>query len=321
MAIRAVDQQTLVDLTDGYSVYLEKYAHIFNGSTTSAIAGSTTCKVTAMIGPDIVPCSVNLGDIVSPTGVTVTKDAHVTTPTLTITASTAFAAPGFVTIPVVVDGGVTIVQSMAVSFAKTGATGTSSTIAGLMNEAQTIPCSAAGLTPSASTINVGFYGYVGSTRTACTATVGTLPSGITVGTNTAGTGSVDGVLSLSVASGSSLGGAVSGQIPITITCNSIPRTIQFSWSKALAGADGLDSIRLEMSSSAGVIFKNTSVATTLTARVYKGAAEISGATLAAIGVVKWYKDGTYLTGKDGATLVVASGDVVDRAIYEARLEG
>ena len=318
MAQRAADQITLVDLTDGYSVYLEKYAHIFNGNTSSALAGSTTCKVTAMIGPDVVPCTVTAVDVTTPTGITVTVAAG-TQPVLTINATTSFVAPGFITIPVVI-GDVTIVQTMAVSFAKTGTTGTSSTIVGLMNEAQSIPCDASGATSGASTINLGFYGYVGSSRAAVTASVGSLPSGITVGTNTAGTTSVDGVLTLSVASGSNLGGGASGTIPISITCNGVTRIIQFSWSKSLAGADGSDAISLEITSSGGMIFKNSQIATTLTARVYKGSVEVTGGALTALGAVKWYKNGTYLTGKDGTALTVAAGEVLDSATFEAKLE-
>lgn len=79
-------------------------------------------------------------------------------------------------------------------------------------------------------------------------------------------------------------------------------------------------IALEVTSSSGLVFKNTQVATTLTARVYKGGIELTGSAITPFGVIKWYKDGTYLTGKDGATLTVAAGDVTDRATYEARLE-
>lgn len=327
MAVKGSDQVTLVDLTDGYSVYLEKYAHIFNGNTANALAGSTTCKVTAMVGPDVVACSVNLADVVAPTGITVTKDSNATTPTLTITAATTFTAPGFVTIPVVVEGGITIVQSLAVSFAKTGtggAAGVSATLAALKNEAQMIPTDSAGKTLGASTINVDFYGCVGATRTAVTATVSGLPAGITVGTNTAGTASADGILTLSVASGSTLGGADAGQISVSLVCNGQTRVCPFSWSKARAGTDGtngVDALTLEVASSAGMVFKNSQVATTLTASVYKGGVLQSAAQVAALGAMKWYKDGTYLTGKDGATLTVAAGDVPDRATYEARLDG
>ena len=84
---------------------------------------------------------------------------------------------------------------------------------------------------------------------------------------------------------------------------------------------GVDDDTLEPKvSSQGLVFKNTQVATILTARVYQGGVEATGAALTALGTVKWYKDGTYMTGKDGITLTIAAGDVADRATYEARLE-
>lgn len=262
MAVRASDQITVVDLTDGYSVYLSSYAHIFNGNTSNALAGSTTVKVTAMVGPDVVPCTVNVASITKPTGINISKDSHATTPTLTISATTSFTTPGIITIPVEIDG-ITIVQTMAVSFAKTGATGTagvSSTIVGLKNEAQMIVTDSAGKTVGSTNIQVDFYGYVGASRAAVSASVGSLPTGITTGTNNPGTTSADGVLTLSVANNSTIGGADSGTIPITLTCNGISRTLIFAWSKAKAGVngtDGKDALILEIISSAGLIFKNS----------------------------------------------------------------
>lgn len=156
-----------------------------------------------------------------------------------------------------------------------------------------------------------------------TAVVGTLPSGITVDTNTAGTASADGVLTLKVASGSTLGGGDTGTIAITLTCNSVSRVFVFSWAKAkmgATGATGAAAVTVEVSSSQGLVFKNTQVATILTAHVYQGGTEVTGAALTALGTVKWYKDSNYLTGKDGATLTITAGDVTDRATYEARLE-
>lgn len=325
MAQRASDQITVVDLTDGYTVYLEKYAYIFNGNQTNAIADSTTCKVTAMVGPEVVACTVDLAAITKPAGITISKDNNTTSPTLTITSSTSFNAPGFISIPVNING-IVIVQTIAVSFAKTGQSGTpgvSSTLMGLKNEAQMIPTNSNGVTTSASTITVDFYGYVGANREAVTAVVGTLPSGLTVGLNNAGTTSNDGVLTLSVANGANFGGQDSGQVQITLACNGQTRVAIFAWSKAKAGkdgSDGLDAIILEIDSSGGLIFKNSQVATTLTAKVFKGGTLQTSAQVANLGVVKWYKDGSYLSGKDGLTLIVTAGQVDNRATYEARLE-
>lgn len=207
-----------------------------------------------------------------------------------------------------------------------GSNGVSATYNGLKNEAHTIVTNAAGATVSASTITVDFFGYVGVTRTATTAAVGTLPSGITVGTNTAGTASADGILTLNVANGSTLGGADSGVIPITLTTNGQARVQNFSWAKAKMGAAGADgaagasAVTLEVSSSNGLMFKNTSIATILTATVYQGGVEVTGAALTALGTIRWYKDGGATSVGTGSTLTVSAGDVADRATFEARLE-
>lgn len=206
------------------------------------------------------------------------------------------------------------------SKAKQGIQGTAGAAAlqsGLLNESYTIPANTDGTALAAMTIPVNFYAYLGGNRIAATATVGTLPSGMTVGTNTAGTTAADGVLTLNVASGATLGGTVSGTVPITITANSIARTYNFAWSKAMSGAA---SITLEVVSASGLIFKNTAVATVLTAKVYVGGTEVTGTARDALGTIKWYKDGTYVTAADGPTLTVAAGDVASSATFEARLE-
>lgn len=198
-----------------------------------------------------------------------------------------------------------------------GATGVSATVMGLLNESYGIPTDANGAVLSAMSIPVNFYAYTGITRVPVTAVVSGLPTGITVGTNTAGTSSADGVLTLNVAAGATLGGVQSGNIDVSLTAAGQTRVQKFSWSKALQGLSG---ITVEVTSSAGLIFKNTQVATTLTARVYVGGTEVTGGGITALGTVKWYKNGTYITGADGVTLTVAAGDVTNSATYEARLE-
>lgn len=394
MAQRASDQISLVDLTDGVSVVMSSESYSFPGTTSAAIAGSTTTKIQALMGGAYVAASVNVANVTKPAGVTVTSDNHATAPTLTIAVSSAVNTPGEVVIPVVVDG-LTIEKRFSYSIAFAGATGSagkgiastaityqagasgtttptgtwttsvpavspgqflwtrtvitytdsttntsysvggtgtngsngvSATLTGLKNEASGIVTNAAGAVLTTTTVQVDFYGYVGNSRAAVTAAVGTLPSGVTVGTNTAGTTSADGILTLVFAAGSTLGGTDIGTIPITLTANGIARVALFSWSKAKAGVDGsngsngADAITLEISSSQGLIFKNTSVATVLTARVYVGGIEVTGSALTALGTIRWYKDGGTTAVATGATLTVSAGDVPDRATYEARLE-
>jgi hypothetical protein len=346
MALRSTDQITLTDLTDGVSVVMSSESYNFPGTTTNAIAGSTTTKIQALRGHEYIAASVNVASIVKPNGVSVTSDNHASAPTLTISVSSSVTSGGELIIPVVVDG-LTIEKrfSFAIAFkGSTGATGStgakgdtgdqgpagvSATVNGLKNEAHTIVTDSTGKTTGTTTVSVDFFGYVGSSRAATTAAVGTLPAGITVGTNTASTTSADGVLTFVFASGSTLGGTDTGTVPITLTTNGIPRVVIFSWAKAKQGATGgkgatgdkgEDAVTLEVSSSEGMVFKNTQVATTLTAKVYKGGVEVTGAALTSLGTIKWYKDGAYLSGKDGSSLTISAGDVADRATFEARLE-
>ena len=123
MAIKSADQISIVDLTDGYSVILTSDGYTFPGTTTAAKAGSCTTQIIAMCGSEQVAAKVDLNSITKPTGITVTKDNNATSPTLTIMASTSFTTAGFVTIPVLVDGDITITKKFAVSIAFTGATG------------------------------------------------------------------------------------------------------------------------------------------------------------------------------------------------------
>ena len=86
------------------------------------------------------------------------------------------------------------------------------------------------------------------------------------------------------------------------------------------GDAGADAITIVISSSGGLIFKNTDIATTLTAHVYRGGAEITGSALTALGTIKWYKDGSQSAIATGQTLTIDAGDVQSRASYVAQLE-
>ena len=76
-----------------------------------------------------------------------------------------------------------------------------------------------------------------------------------------------------------------------------------------------------VTSSNGFIFKNSSIATVLTAHVYKGGVEVTGAALTALGTINWYKDGGSTSVATGATLTIDAGQVTGKATYTAQLEG
>lgn len=91
--------------------------------------------------------------------------------------------------------------------------------------------------------------------------------------------------------------------------------------KGETGAKGNDAIYMNITSSNGNVFKNTAIATTLTAHVYKGATELTSAAITALGTIKWYKDAGATAVGTGQTFTVSAGDVTNKATYTAQLEG
>ncbi len=184
MAQKAADQVTLTDLTDGVAVVLSSDSYAFPGTTSAAIAGSTTTKVQALQGDTYIGASVDLANVVAPTGVTVTKDASATAPTLTISVASTVTQGGVVIIPVQV-AELTIEKRFTYSIAFKGAPGQDGGVGAAATsitqgmDAIAIPTDAAGTTTAASTITIPFAGYIGTTRAAATVAVSGLPTGIT----------------------------------------------------------------------------------------------------------------------------------------------
>jgi phage minor structural protein len=88
----------------------------------------------------------------------------------------------------------------------------------------------------------------------------------------------------------------------------------YTWKK-IKGADGADAVLLAITSSAGTIFKNGAVNTTLTAHLFRGGNELTGTEIAKLGTVKWYKDGSATAASTGITMSASSGGA-----YRAQLE-
>ena len=121
MAIKAGNQITLIDLTDGYSVILTNENHTFLG-TTDSVSGTqvTTCTIQALCGREVVACSV--GNISAPSGLSIVSDNKTPTPTLTITATSALKTSGTVVFPVII-GEITINKNFSYTIAFAGANG------------------------------------------------------------------------------------------------------------------------------------------------------------------------------------------------------
>lgn len=188
MAIRSSDQISIVDVTDAYSVILTNEAYTFPGSISAAKAGSTTTQIIALRGAEQMAASVTVSEITKPNGVSVTSDGNATSPTLTISVTTAVTAGGVVKIPVHI-GDITITKEFTFAIAFTGATGakgdTGATGNGVKSTAVTYQASSSGTAiPSGTwnssipTVSAGQYLW---TRTVITYTDNTTSTSYSVG--------------------------------------------------------------------------------------------------------------------------------------------
>ena len=311
MAIKSSDQISIVDLTDGYSVILTNDSFTFAGSTDAALAGSTTTTVVAMCGSGQVPATVDNSAIVAPSGVTTSVDTDATQPTITISVSTSVTQGGTVDIPVSLDGGNIVIHKLftfQISFkGQTGAAGSS---------AQWYSAAAkwvyvGNIKGQTGDIGPGAVWYTGTkiTGTSTTATVFS-GSGITA----AKVGDMYLNTSTYNTYRCTVGGAASAAKWVYVN--------NIKGGKGDQGDPGADAITMTVTSSNGTIFKNTAVVTTLTAHVYKAGTELNATQIAALGTIKWYKDGsTTALSTTGPTLNISSGDVTNKATYIAQLEG
>lgn len=356
MAVKASNQVTVMDLTDAYSVVLTNEAYTFLGDTDS-VSGtqSTTTMVQAIQGDSVVPCSV--GTITCPTGLSAVSDGKSPSPTITITATSALTSGGSITIPVTI-GDLTINKLFSYQIAFTGKQGaTGQAGKGIKSTAITYQVGTSGTTAptgtwSDSPVATTAQGQYLWTRTITTYTDNTTSTAYSVAAHgttgakgaTGATG--NGVKSTAVTYqvGTSATSAPTGtwsSTPVATTAQG-----QYLWTRTVTtytngtsstaysvaahgatgqrgatGAAGKDAITLIVTSSAGFIFKNSDIATTLTAHVYQGGAEVTGTALSNLGTIKWYKDSDTTAVGTGATMTIAAGDVDSKASYTAQLEG
>lgn len=282
MAIKSSDQITVVDLTDGYSVNLTNDSFTFAGDKDGKIATqqSTTTVIQALRGDEEPTISVDNSQITKPSGVTTSWNAN--TKTLTITVSISVASGGVVTIPVVLDGSVTINKVFSFAIAKTGATGETG-------------ATGRGISSTTIEYQVGSSGTTVPTGTWSSSPVATTAQGQFLWTRTT--------------------------IHYTSGSDSISYSVAAHGKQGSQGNPGVDAILISITASNGNIFKNNSGSTILTAHVYKAGAEVTGSALTALGTIKWYKDGGSTDVGTGTTLTVNASDVTSKAVYEARLEG
>ena len=350
MTIKAVNQIDVIDLTDGYSVVLTNDNYTFLG-TTNAVNGTqtTTTQVMALCGSEQVPCTV--GTITCPTGISAVSDGKTPMPTITITATSALTKSGTITIPIVVDGDITINKTFSYSIAFKGQTGQNGTSVTVSSTSVTYQVGTSGVTKPTGEWKTEIpnvpNGQFLWTKTVVKYSDGKSTEAYSVsykGTN--GTNGSNGT-SVTVSSTSvTYQAGTSGTTPPTGTWSpTVPNVAngQYLWTKTVVtysdgkhtesysvsykgtnginGKDGKDAITMAITSSGGTIFKNTAIATTLTAHVYKGGVEVTGSALSSLGTIKWYKDGGTTAVATGSTYTIGAGDVSNKATFSAQLEG
>lgn len=351
MAVKSSDQITIADLTDAYSIMLSMDAISLNGSTDKlGTAQSVIVNVSCFRGEDQLTPTV--GTPICPTNVTasVGTAANSMIP-VTINFNANLASSGKVTIPVSI-GDININKEFSFSISFKGQTGgqgpagSSVTVSRveyayqLSTSGTTVPTGTWQTSPQAPTTTQFAW-----TRTTTTYSDGSTAVTYTVGGKTGTNGTSPTVSSSKTQYQKSTSGTT---VPTGTWSDSplAPDVSNYVWTKTTVtysngntavsyavagkqgqqgpqgnpGAAGADAITIAISASNGNIFKNSSGSTVLTAHVYKAGAEVTGSALTALGTIKWYKDGTYMTGKDGTTLTVNASDVSSTAVYEARLE-
>jgi hypothetical protein len=350
MAIKAVNQIDVIDLTDGYSVILTNDSHTFLGTTTSVNGTqTTTTQVMALCGSEQVPCTV--GTITCPTGISAVSDGKSPMPTITVTATSALTKSGTITIPIVVDGDITINKTFSFSIAFKGQTGQNGTSVTVSSTSVTYQVGTSGTTKptgewsttvpsvpngqflwtktvvkysdgkSTEAYSVSYKGTNGSNGSNGTS-VTVKSTSVTYQAGTSGTTPPTGTWSTTVPS------VANGQYLWTKTVvnysdgkSTESYSVSYKGTNGINGTNGKDAITMAITSSGGTIFKNTAIATTLTAHVYKGGVEVTGSALSALGTIKWYKDGGTTAVATGATYTIGAGDITNKATFSAQLEG
>ena len=332
MAIKSSDQITVVDLTDAYSVLLTSEAASFAAdkdgkalATTAFVTQVAVFRGTEGRTPTITQANIVL-PVTSPTGkisasVSTSSPYSAANPGITITIASGGGFSGNmgeVDIPVVVDG-LTIHKKFTLTASKTGNAGSS--MYTHIRYATSSTGANMSATPTSSTTYIGIY--VGSSSTAPSSASSYTWSKY-VGTD--GTPSYTFVRYSANADGTDFVTTPTSStkyvgIAVTSTNSAPSAKTAYTWSKYV-GDDGEDALSLVITSSEGTIFKNSQIATVLTAHVYQAGTELTATQIAALGTIKWYKDGSSTAlSTTGTTLTISAGDVTNKAVYEARLEG
>lgn len=177
----------------------------------------------------------------------------------------------------------------------------------------------------ASSVETTVRAYRGGTQVA--ATIGTV------------TGTISGKLTASVKSGTNSTTSATVTVAATNTLDTrqgmltIPITVDgrtfnkvFSWSLAPQGVKGdqgdpgEDAMSYDIGTSAGDKFRNSTGSSVCTALVYRAGQKLSNSEIAALGTIRWYKEGNTTPIGTGLTLTVTAADVNRKTMFYFQIE-
>lgn len=335
--VKAVNQQSVLDLTDGFGVFLSSDATIFKKNPAGTFLKDTdVTQVSVFKGTKQVAAKVITNNITKPTGVTVISDGQTTAPTLTIKVSNTSPTSGVISIPITIGTGdetIIINKTFTYSITQDGVGQSSVAVAYAKSSSGTEAPSGSsawkGTIAEVDTLSPGEYLW---TKTVTSYNDGTSQPSYTVslqGNTGNGIKSSETTYQVGTSGTSAPTGTWNEEPQITtegqylwtktvITYDNGVKNTQYSISAHGAkGSDGEAAWSLDIESDGSTVFRNNEGSVTLTARVYQGASEIK--TTSVLNTIKWYKNNTLWTGKTGKTCVVTANDVDEAAVIKAEL--
>lgn len=292
MAVKATAQATFIDVTDAYSVGLTSEVYNWTGGQ-SGIGSGATC-VTEVYGWQgsnrVQVVNVTAADIVCPTGISATVENNGTSQVkITFRTTQTISTTCEATIPIVLDGDVTMNKKFTFSVSKQGPTGTKGDT-------------------GVSVTNVQNKYLASSSNSGVT----TSTSGWTEAMQTTDT-TKKYLWSYQVISYSN-----------KTTSNTVPTIIGTHGATGAKGDPGDDAITLTYTTSNGTVFKNSSGTSVCTAHVFQGGVEKSitdaGVVAGGLGTIKWYKAGSETAIATAKSITVTANDVTNTLAYTCQLE-
>lgn len=168
---------------------------------------------------------------------------------------------------------------------------------------------------------VAFCGTNACTNVEVNASNITCPTGISAKVDGSGTARVK----ITFTTTATIATACEATIPVTVDGATVNKKFSFAVAKTGAtGEAGKDALTLTITASNGTVFKNSSGSTILTAHLFKGSVEqtiADNGTVANLGSIKWYKNGSATAVSTSKSITVSADDVENTIAYTCQLEG